>query len=255
MMKKILVPISFSEYSHCGISSAASLAKKSKGELILVHVSKRGEKEEEVNEKIETLKDSDILQGIDYTFKSTDGKVVQSIVKEDADIIVIGDREAHGVAGFFKGTIAEKVAKSSRIPVITVKHHTDLSDIQSIVYPTDMRIEQEKVVKDIKELQAFYGAHLHLVKVYSDITVKQKDVEKRLKGFAEFNGFTNYSITARDNMDEGAEIMQFAEELGADMIAMATHDRHGLERLIGGYISGEILRASKTAIWTKALEY
>jgi nucleotide-binding universal stress UspA family protein len=252
-MKNILVPTDFTDKSNFAISSAATLARKSGGSLRILHVYEDVEDEVASSSKLEELKKSESLEGLNINYSLVKGNPVEVIAEETADVIVMGSREVKGIVGFFTRTNSERVAKSAHCPVITVKKHTDLSQIKSIVYATDMRPEQKDIIEDVTALQKFYGAHLHLIKVYDDTLILQRDVEKRLKEFAAFHGLSDFSVTGRSGIDEADEIIKFAKDLNADMIAMATHDRKGLERLVGGFISGEVIKESGIAIWTKVI--
>lgn len=252
-MKKILVPTDFSQTAGFAASSASTLAKKIDGEIIFFHVFEK-EPDADAEEKLIKISKEAPFDKIRTSYEITTGNPTEKIIEKEVDYIVIGGVELHGLKGFFTHTVAEKVAKSAKSPVITVKQHTDLSNPKSIVYPTDMRGEQSSIIPYIADLQKLYKAHLHLVKVYDDDFILKKDLEKRLKDFAEFHGLSDYSVTAIEGSNEADEIQKFALELGASLIAMATHDRKGLGRLIGGYISGEILKESKIAILTKVVE-
>lgn len=252
-MKKILVPIDFSDISYKAASTAATLAKKTGGEITFLHVFEDSENPE-AKSKLEAIQQEEYLKDIKTHIDIKSGDPIEEITSTDATIIIMAGRELKGIKGFFSHTTAEKVAKAATCPVITVKRHTDLSKIKSIVYPTDMRAEQTNMIAELKELRDLYDAHLHLVKVFEDDFVLKKDLEKRLKDYAEFNKLKSYSVTALEGMDEAEHIMRFADSINADIIAMATHDRKGLERLIGGYISGEILKEASTAIWTKTVD-
>lgn len=251
-MKKILVPTDFTELAEVAVSSAATLARKTGGEIVLLHVYEK-QPDPDAESKLIVLEEKDYMEGLAVSHDMKGGDPIEEIINYDATVIVIAGRELTGIKGFFSHTTAEKVAKHADCPVITVKSHTDLGRIKSIVYPTDMRSEQQNLIDDLVELQKLYDANIHIVKVFEDDFILKRDMEKRLKDFAAFNDLESYSVTAIEGNDEAEEIMKFAHELGAQMIAMATHDRYGLEKLIGGYISGEILKESQIAIWTKVV--
>lgn len=253
-MKRILVPTDFSEYSEFAIHSAASLVKKYGGTIVLFHVLTKNESAEEAKSKFELLLSSGVLDGISHEYQVSDGEPIDAIITAYADLIVMGSKGAQGLKSFFIGTNAEQVSKQARFPVITVKGYTDLGAIKSIVYPTDMRKEQDLIIGEIKALQSFFDANLHLVKVYDDSVLKRKSVEDRIRKFAESHELEGFSVTARANINETEEILSFAEEMNADLIAMATHERHGLEKLIGGFITGGVINKSKTPIWTKSID-
>lgn len=253
-MKRILVPIDFSEQSVIAISSAASLLGKMEGQLILLHVVDEPEDPDERQLKLEKIFAHPKLKNVIYHYKQVLGDLIESITAQEVDLIVMGSKGASGMEGFFLGTNAEKVAKNAECPVYIVKEETDLSSIKSIVFPTSMKKEDDEILGDIKELQAFHKANLHLMKAYDDTLVLQRDVEKRLADFAQFHGLKDYSVTAKPGIDAGDLILEFAEEVDADLIAMATHDRNGIGRLLGGYISGNVINNNPRALWIRALD-
>ncbi len=169
----------------------------------------------------------------------------------NAELIVMGSKGASEIDEVLVGSITEKVVKYVYYPVITVKEKSDLSNIKSIVYPTDLKEEQETILKDIKALQEEHGTHLHLVKVYDSVFASKKDIEERMRNFAEHFKLTNCSVTALEYPDEPEAILQFAQSNDATMIAMATHYRRGLELLFNTRISKHVVDNAKRPIWTK----
>ncbi|MFT4736733.1 MAG: nucleotide-binding universal stress UspA family protein [Cyclobacteriaceae bacterium] len=255
-MKNILVPTDFSGYADFAIASAARFAHKVNGNVKLFHVVDEVHKIEiKADEQLKLIEESGIMDGIKYDLLFGSGDPIESIVSEPADLIIMGSHVVTGVKGFFTHTNAEKVAKQAVCPVITLKQFTDLSSIQTIVYPTDMKSEQSELIPEVKFLQELYQAKIHLVKVFQDTVANEKGVLSRLEAFALFHGLSNYEVHSLPGMDESEEIGDFAEKINADMILMATHERHGLEKLIGGFISGSLLKESLTAICTKVVDH
>lgn len=252
-MKRILVPTDFSEQSFDAVSSAASLVRKFETELTLLHVVSEPEDPELHDENLKRLFSLPELQLVAHKYKQVFGKPVEAILKEETDLIVMGSKGDKGFHSFFIGSNAEQVAKHASCPVIVLKGEADLSAIKHIVFPTNMRREDEDILEDLKELQKLYGATLHIVKAYDDNLVKQSEVEKRLRNFAEFHRIENFTVAGRTGIDESDVIIAYAEEIKADMIAMVTHDRQGIGKLFGGVISGEVINHNARPLWTKAL--
>lgn len=253
-MKTILVPTRFNESSDYAMASAASLARKTGASLVLMHALQHDlTLLNDARTLLGRLAESEEMMGIRVTTLVVEGNLIDHLEDDDPDIIVIGSHEVQGILDFLKTNHAKQVSRRAYCPVITVKEFTDLGNIRRIIYPTDMRGEQGQIVEDIKELQAMNQGHLHLFKAYGNQILKSSDVEKRLAEFAEVNGLVDYSVTARFNMDEASEILNFASEMKADIIAMATHDRLGIERILTGYISAKVIKGSPCAVWTKLI--
>ena len=253
-MQRILVPVDFSEVSKDAVRSAASLAKKTGGDIVIFHVIETSEETKVLREKIDNMLAMRELKGITTHYKQTTGDPIDEIVEQQLDLIVMGSEGAEGIENLLLSTLSEKVSRKAKCPVINVKKFVDLSEIKSIVFPTDMKTDQSSVIKEIKALQAFYGAHLHLIKVFNDTLVLERDVERRLEDFASAMQLKSYSVTARPNIDKAEEILDFANEIHAPMIAMGIHDRQGLGKILGGFIAKDVINQGKIAIWTKVLD-
>ncbi|MEQ8713418.1 MAG: universal stress protein [Cyclobacteriaceae bacterium] len=278
-MKRILVPIDFSEESMNALHSAHSLAKETGSEVLLVHVIedptaqsfntmgivdyspmdnvyvvKLMEKTKERMDKLVNESEySDILLKYRIEIGHAYEQISKVIAEHKSSLIVMGSKGASGIVNLLVGSVADKVVRTAACPVITVKSKCDLSNIKSIVFATDLRIEQESIVGELKNMQAHYDAHLHLVKAYDSEWILEKDVKRRIDEFAEQFGFDNFSTTAVKDSDEVDAILDFADEIDADMIALATHHRRGLESLFTGFISKNVVNKSDKPIWTMAI--
>jgi nucleotide-binding universal stress UspA family protein len=53
-----------------------------------------------------------------------------------------------------------------------------------------------------------------------------------------------------NSLSEDAGILEFADDIGADLIAMATHGRTGMLHLLTGSIAEDVVNHSKRPVWT-----
>lgn len=253
-MKRILIPTDFSEQSLFAITSATTLLERMAAELTILHVITGIEDPDEKQKNLAKIHALEELKGVPFHFKQVNGKTIQTILEEPADIIVMGSKGAKGFNSFFVGTHTEKVAKHAKCPVFVLKSHTDLAHFDNIVFPTSMKRDDEDILDDLKELQKMFDAKLHLIKAFDDSLVKKTEVEKRLKKYGEVHALSNFTVSARSGIDESYVILAFSDEINADLIALATHDRRGLSKLFGGYISGDVINTNPRPLWVKALK-
>jgi nucleotide-binding universal stress UspA family protein len=61
---------------------------------------------------------------------------------------------------------------------------------------------------------------------------------------------TNYTFTVYDDNTEEDGIIHFAEEINADIIAVATHGRTGLAHLLSGSIAEDIVNHANRPVLT-----
>ncbi|MDA0196400.1 MAG: universal stress protein [Bacteroidetes bacterium] len=277
MYKKILVPTDFSKEANNALETAAILANKESSEIILLNVIEDPyspvfksiggisedimsnvfviELKKKIRERLDQIVDEKIGEGLNIRslikIGHPYGSIAECIREVNADLIILGSKGSSGLDEMLVGSTAENIVKYVKCPVITVKEKCDLTNIKSILYPTDLKEEQEEALRDIKELQKAHNAHLHLVKVYDSDFVTKNEVETRMKKFAEYFELEDYSIEAIRHPDEAEAILGYAEKLDVSLIAMATHYRRGLEVLFNTRISKHVVNHAKRPIWTK----
>ncbi len=279
-MKKILVPTDFTEEADNALAAAYSLAKKSEAEILLLHVIEdphmnlmkiTGETHEDpmerlfvlkliekTKEKLNTIINDEKYKDINISYKlEIDNPFVaisEAIAKYESSLVIMGTKGSTGLKELLVGSVADKVVRYASCPVITVKKCRDLSEVKNIVFATDLKEDQMSIVEDLKLLQEFYGAKLHIIKVYDSIWLKNEEVEQRINDFAAKAGLENYTVTVIEEMDEAYAILKYARENETDMIAMGAHDRHGLLHLLAGHVSKDVVNHAQRPIWTKAIK-
>jgi len=163
-----------------------------------------------IKEKLDSMVDEKIGEGLNIRslirVGNPFGTIAECIEEVSADLIVLGSKGSSGLSEILVGSTAEKIVKYAKCPVITIKEKTDLTHIKSILYPTDLRENQETALHDIKELQKAHNAHLHLVKVYDSDFVTGNEVKERMRKFAEYFELEDYSLQAIRHSDEAEAI-------------------------------------------------
>ncbi|WP_369994309.1 universal stress protein [Winogradskyella sp.] len=274
-MKKIIVPIDFSEHSEYALETAASIAKKFNSDVYVLHMlqlsnaiitaSADSLNEEAVfylklaEQKMETFLDRPYLKGVNVipvvkhfmVFKE-----INELVKaQDADLIVMGSHGASGAKEVFIGSNAEKVVRHAEIPVLIVKHNPILVEFDTIIFASDF--SQDSVESYIKAKSIFnkLDAKVQLVYVNTPNSDFKSSVEidqlisKFLK-IAEGNldMFKDVAVVSDYSVEQG--ILNYANRAGADLIAVATHGRKGLAHFFEGSISEDVTNHSTLPVMT-----
>jgi nucleotide-binding universal stress UspA family protein len=274
-MKKILVPCDFTVPAQQAYKFAVDIAEVSKG---VVHVLKVidipfmyettfgvqpywhnaslfPELVEEAKLSFGKLQALFPRSGVQSRFSVERGPVASTIleaIKEhEIDLVVMGTRGSNGVKGFFIGSNTEKIVRSSTVPVLGVREAPEPGGIRSIVFPTLLDLNETHLVLKIKELQDFFQARLHVLRVNTPARfIRDRDAQTALKQFAELYKLENYTLNIMSDTYEQDGIVRFARDIKADMIAMATHGRKGLSHLITGSIAEDVLNDVTVPIWT-----
>jgi nucleotide-binding universal stress UspA family protein len=167
------------------------------------------------------------------------------------DLVVMGTQGASGLEEILVGSNTEKVVRRAKCPVITVKSAVDAKNIKNIVFASDFRDDMNKLAEPLKNLQKLFNATLHIVSINTPNNFEtDRYYKKAIKAFVEKYNIENYTITVYNDESEEDGIIYFAEDIDADMIAIATHGRLGLSHLLSGSLAEDIVNHSKRPVWT-----
>lgn len=273
-MKKIVVPVDFSEQASHALDFAIELNEKMKGEIILVHVIDipvghlnftgevnssgmesfyTGEFIKATHNKLEEwskrVMDKNQKVSVHMKYGNAFTNISKVIAEENASWIVMGSKGASGLREIFIGSNAERMIRHAECPVFIIKGETHLKDIKSMAFATDLSKEQDLIAHRAKEIQELLGLNMHVVKVKTPYNwLEEVQVKKNLEHFAKRNhlkDFTTSSIEA-EFTDEGA--VKFAEDVNAGLIVMGTHGKKGIAHIIGGSIAEDVVNESKIPI-------
>jgi len=272
-MKKIIVPVDFSEHSEYALETAAALAQKSNAELLVLHMLEIANavltSTHTTNETLFFLKlaekrfenflDKDYLKDIQVTPIVKHFKVfseVNDVAKEhDADLIIMGSHGASGIKEMLVGSNTEKVVRHSEIPVLIVKHNPVLMDLENVVFACNFSEEATKSYTDAKKFFDRIGSTIHLVHVNTPNTGFRStpEIEKSVATFlmkvdGNLDKLNAVKYVSDYTVEQG--ILNFANTIGADLISVATHGRTGLAHLIEGSISEDIANHSALPVMT-----
>ncbi|MGB0891847.1 MAG: universal stress protein [Flavobacteriaceae bacterium] len=274
-MKKIIVPVDFSQHSEFALKAAALLAKKEKAEIYVLHMldmidnsvneSLNYQYEKTVfllklaEKKFKAFLDKDYLKGITVNPIIKHFKVfseVNEIAKEEnADLIIMGSHGASGLKEFFVGSNTEKVIRFSDIPVLVIKNElTDLA-FDNIVFPTDFSDELVNTYVQAKQVVKTFNGKLHLLYVNTpyDNFKTSAEMENMCVNFlnkAEGNSNMLNEINFISDRTIEKGILNFSNSVGADLIAISTHGRKGLSHVFKGSLSEDIANHSSLPILT-----
>ncbi|WP_024768172.1 universal stress protein [Aquimarina macrocephali] len=276
-MKKILVPIDFSEYSEYALQVAALLAKQQNAEIIVLHMLGLSEavliknEAQEANEamyymklaekRFSTFLDKEYLKGIEVTETVQNYKIFSEINEvaheKEADLIVMG---SHGISGLreevFIGSNTEKVVRTSDIPVLVIKNPVDNFVLKEVVFACDFKVENIKAYHNAMTLFNSLGVNIHLL--YVNLPGEQfrssDQIEERVKEFlfkADSGNLDMYNKVAYFN-DYSVEsgVFNYSKKINADIIAIPTHGRRGLAHFFNGSIGEDIANHANKPVIT-----
>ena len=275
-MKKILVPVDFSEHSEYALETASAFAKAHNAEIILLHMLGLSDsiltKDESegvaqavfhmklAEKQFKVLSDKPYMKGITVTEEVQNYKVFQDVnelaSQHNVDLIVMGSHGVKGLREEFVGSNTEKVVRSSTIPVLVVKEKMTSFIPKNVVFACDFKLENIKAYRDAIPLFEEMEARIHLVYVNlpTDRFKSSKEIEETMAAFmraAEFGTELHQEdlvIVNGYTIESG--LYEYAEKVGADALAMPTHGRKGLAHFFAGSVAENVANHSKLPVFT-----
>lgn len=204
------------------------------------------------------------------------GSPAQEIVDEarirNTDLIVMSTHGRSGLGRLVSGSVADEVLRKSGVPVLLIKPGAQASLpvdktlragslFQRAVVALDGSELAESLLPMVETLGAKLGAEVHLFTaipgVQTTITIAGESfsylVEENEPAWREADGYlarleerlkaAGASVKRQIRYGDPAyNIVRYAQEIGAGLIAMATHGRGGLSRWWYGSVAEAILR-------------
>lgn len=274
-MKKIVVPIDFSEPSINALQYAIALNGNERTEMILFHAidypiplgmeygMANGDviadqllaSTKNAEQKLEALIRTLPKGNIQYTISLEMGTLVhwvQNFLPElNCDMVVIGTTGASGLKGVFVGSNAEKVVRFASCPVLAIPKDTKWATISNIVVPFESKEMSEDFLYSLKEIQVFAKATIQLVWIKTPHSlVNEEDLIAEMAECVSSHGIQDFRVNTRRGFSPLLGILNFVEEIHGDMIAMPTHGRKGLKHLFLDSVTEEVVNKTDTPVWT-----
>lgn len=257
----ILVPTDFSDLSKVAVRYAIRLAGKLKANIILLTVvnanatsqmilkSKRLEEElieiakQDAAQLIDEVKQEN-KDGMEISFQYLVGFPVESVIEHfvvdnKIDMIVMGTKGATGLKKVLMGSNAVAVIDNSSVPVIAVPGESEFSQINKIVYATDMDNLQDEI-KTIAMFADLFGASVEVVHVLPTDSAKEIDIAGIQDELVKVTKYPKISFHVSKNNHIGEEVDAFVAREKADMVTMFTHKLDFYEKLFGKSVTRQL---------------
>jgi len=194
--------------------------------------------------------------------KPADG-ILRASLEKNIDLIAMTTHARGGLARRFLGSVAAEVVKKSQLPVLLTRPDTPApsKSIRRILVPIEGYEPPAGLRETLKFLCPESRAEIILLRVLprvSDPTpllesesplaygVSPLDRLQEMADKLEEDGFYAWPVTSAGDPVE--EILSHGSRLDVDLIAMSTHARSGLERLLEGSVSEAVLQRAPVAV-------
>lgn len=189
-IKKILVPVDFSEASARALRYGVALGREFEASLVLVHIIEYSRplayvfpadtfevethKYDEVHGKLRDLIPGDVRDSLDYRIVVKAGtpedELLASIGDERADLLVMGTHGRRAFERWVLGSVTEHMLRKAPVPVMVVSHvdpppTTDSLTGGRILYATDLSEGSEAGLELAWEWARRFAAELRILHV------------------------------------------------------------------------------------------
>ena len=254
-IKRILIPYDFSETAALALEHATFMAKLVKAEVELLYVmesssfvssishafsktqadyegnirANAGEKFKEMVARIH------YDTGMPVNYHILKGKIYQTIIQAatdlQADIIIMGTHGASGFQEHIAGSNSYKVVSSSPCPVLSVRVHNKKIGFRTIVLPIDNSATSRQKVVSAIEIAKHYKSVIHIVGLLNPTNEEnQRKFEVKISQVKRF--IAEHEVSHKEKLiigdNHATSAMDYATEVGADLIVIMTDQEGGL---------------------------
>ncbi|PZR30209.1 MAG: universal stress protein, partial [Azospira oryzae] len=177
------------------------------------------------------------------------------ITDHQADLIVMGTSgDAKWEEEMWVGSNAVKVIRTAHCPVLTVQNQWTSRNFDNIVYASSLSKREKEFPSVIKKIQEIFGSRIHLLRVNTPMNFQSDHATlQALSDFASQHQLENCTLHVYSAFSEEEGIRYFSASVNADLIAMATHGRTGVARLLASSIAEEVVHHAQLPTLTSVI--
>jgi nucleotide-binding universal stress UspA family protein len=271
-LKNVLNPTDFSGEADHSFVHAVRLSLAMKGQLTVIHVARdvtsaghewdhfpkvrkllekwgfldSGVAEEDVYANVGTH-----VMKADLGYPEPAHGVAKYVEHHPSDLIVMGTHSREGMELWFSGSIASDLAREAKLPALIVPNQargfvdpeTGQVRLKNILIPVDSHPDPKNAVVLVRAIAALLEVPepvlhlLHVGEAMPNIETGSAKTEQLLRGGSPID-----------------VILSTADEVGADLIVMATEGRHGFLDIVRGSTSEQVLHKARVPILTVPAE-
>lgn len=279
-IRKIMVPVDFSDTSAHALDHAAWLAATAQADLLLVHVLPPDHyyfetpepyvlpNDDNENRRLAEQQLREIVReysgryGINPRYRILQGKISYEIMdlatSESTDLIMMGTHGAKGLEEILIGSNAQQIVSRAPCPVITFQQEKRNPGFSNIVLPIDRsRHSREKVSVAISLAQTCHSK-IHILGLldnndegeYEKLQIVLDQVQMAIDN-AEIS-YTRHTVKG-DHL--AGEAIKYAESIHADLILILTEDESVMGRIDLGPLSRHIVNHSPIPVMSLNAHY
>jgi len=284
MIKTILVPLDGSELAEQVLPYTSELARRAGAELLLLTsiqpvgiwdataTAINWEREERLaQDYLEAQKVRLEAGGVKIRVKHRHGEAAAGILEiaeeEDVSLIALSTHGRSGISRWLFGSVADRIVQNSHVPLLMIRPDDRAEPrtvFEKVLVPLDGSEVAASVLPFVEEVAKLFGASLVLyhavppVSAYPGFETVNPQIDGKVLTEMQDQAKDLLSRAAREIEDRGVHatvavsidlavdgILRAARETGSDLIAIGTHGRSGLGRMVLGSVANAVMRRSE----------
>ena len=274
-MKKILVPIDFTENSDISFDFAVQIAKKHECEIILLHViyfpyttnlsfemaGAKGKElmldslKEEARERLNEVVEEQGLSDLNVKYEVREGGILEEIISfvegKNIDLMILGIEPSLELSDHLFGALSDRIIHGIDCPVLVLKEKTALSSIKLVAVANDLAGKPAVLSKQVQMIKDVFNAKINIIKVNTPQDFTSEVVfDQRLLEYQKERPLADcaYKIFSHYNVAEG--VLHVAGKLAANMVVIGGKRKFFLRRLVMGEdLAEEVIDHSNLPVW------
>jgi nucleotide-binding universal stress UspA family protein len=279
MSRTVVIALDSSDLSARALPFARSIAHRWFGRLVLVHANDPDHKqaedplERELAELVRNMREEGITANAVLRVASPAQAIVDVAKERNADLIVMASHQRHGFNRWLNGSVTEEVLARTSTPLLVVSALGEPPKTHSVrvLVPLDGSAVGEAVLDFLRgwssatrpiELVllrvASFGPIVVGLEPFAAQSLSPAEIEDEVREAGEYlarlvKTVGDGSVSARHMLIETSEpvanvILDTARRERVDTIALGTHGKAGVSRLILGSVSEEVLERSPVPV-------
>jgi nucleotide-binding universal stress UspA family protein len=228
-MKKIIVPVDFTDVSKAALKYAMDFAAAIGSDLSILHlVEDRKDAVDRETKLVEFAQDLGLSDPSKVNFLVVAGSIFSDIGKiaevEKADLIIMG---THGIKGMqlIRGSHALRIIRECTVPVIIVQENNSCTAYpDGILVPLDLHKDTKQKLKIAADFSEQFNAVAHVISPNETDEYLNNTINRNLSyavNYLEERGVAfEASITEEDSGEFVKGLIKYASEKGVDLICI-----------------------------------
>ncbi|GAB3166419.1 universal stress protein [Telluribacter humicola] len=252
-MKKILVPIDFSENADRALAAAKLMGSQADTQLIILHSYQPYIPDATVPAGVGALP---IENGTEEAFRNrledyvararnegyqAEGiwavggihpAVFDAIEEYRPDMVVMGRTGTGGFLDKLVGSSTTKIALDAPCPVMIIPPQTEPKSLRKVVYATQLEHDEINILRKVMRNVEHWGAQLTFLKIRGAVQPNIQPDHQYMEEIQSVFGVPDESFVIRESDSVRGGIEAYCDEVGADLLIVSSRERTFIEAYI-----------------------